>query len=323
MEFPLISIIVPAYNAEKYIHRCIDSILSQTFIDFELLIINDGSTDGTKKICDEYASNDHRIRVFHKKNGGVSSARNHGLDNMHGEWIMFVDADDYIPQDAIERMVKQTKDSDCLCFCFGVLYGNDDSWEEYPFHLSPDTYKFDEIIRATLKYEYITGPYAKLIKRSVLDIIRFNENLCIGEDLLFNIQIALKVKKIMICDDVVYYYTNNPNSAMHSDNMFDKYLVLSNCINNYFEENYIANRYSEELKYFEIINLTAGFVREPKQIIAKYSLAKKLKALSKDCSISSPYLHTSGIRLLVNFPLIYYVYAMLKKLKYLNREIKN
>lgn len=323
MEFPLISIIVPAYNAEKYIHRCIDSILSQTFIDFELLIINDGSTDGTKKICDEYASNDHRIRVFHKKNGGVSSARNHGLDNARGEWIVFVDADDYIPEDALSNMVSISKNDDCLCYYWGMLYENGGIWEEYPCHLSPNSYSSDKIVSTFLKYEYITGPYAKLINRCALDNNRFDENLQIGEDLLFNIQIALKVKKIKICDGAVYYYTSNPNSAMHSDGMFDKYVVLSNCINKFFKENNIACRYCEELNYFEIINLTAGFVREPKQIIAKYSLAKKLKALSKDCSISSPYLHTSGIRLLVNFPLIYYVYAMLKKLKYLNREIKN
>lgn len=323
MEFPLISIIVPAYNAEKYIHRCIESILSQTFIDFELLIINDGSTDGTKKICDEYASNDHRIRVFHKKNGGVSSARNHGLDNARGEWIVFVDADDYIPANALSNMVSISKNDDCLCYYWGMLYENGGIWEEYPCRLTSGIYKSECIIRAILEYACVVGPVAKLFKRSLLNDIGFEERLKIGEDLLFNIQIALKVKKIKICDGAVYYYTSNPNSAMHSDGVFGKYVTLTNCIKNFFKGNEIENSYCEELKYFEIINLTAGFVRDPKQIIAKYSLAKKLKALSKDCSISSPYLHTSGIRLLVNFPLIYYVYAMLKKLKYLNREIKN
>ena len=315
MESPLISIIVPAYNAESYLHRCIDSILNQTYTNFELLITNDGSTDATKDICDEYASKDHRIIVFHQKNGGVSSARNHGLDNVHGEWIMFVDADDYIPKDAIEKMVEQSKDSDCLYFCFGLLWESEDYIEEFPCNLSHKTYKFDVIIRAILRYEYITGPVAKLIKKSILDTIRFNENLSIGEDLLFNIEIALKVKKIKICDGVVYNYTNNPNSAMHSEGIFDKYVALSTCINNYFKEHNIADRYLEELKYFEIINLTAGFVREPKRIIVNYSLAKRLKSLSKTCSITSSYLQSKGIRLLINFPLIYYVYAMLKTLK--------
>lgn len=96
MHCPKISVIVPVYNVEKYLHRCIDSILSQTFTDFELLLINDGSKDESGKICDEYAGKDVRVRVFHKKNGGVSSARNMGLDNAKGEWVTFCDADDYV-----------------------------------------------------------------------------------------------------------------------------------------------------------------------------------------------------------------------------------
>ena len=93
---PLISVIVPVYNTEKYLHRCIDSILNQTFTDFELLLINDGSTDSSSAICDEYAEKDCRVRVFHKPNGGVSSARNLGLEKAQGEWITFCDSDDRV-----------------------------------------------------------------------------------------------------------------------------------------------------------------------------------------------------------------------------------
>ena len=93
---PIMSVIVPVYNTEQYLHRCIDSILTQTYTDFELLLIDDGSKDKSGDICDEYALKDSRIRVFHKENGGVSSARNLGLDNAAGEWITFVDSDDWI-----------------------------------------------------------------------------------------------------------------------------------------------------------------------------------------------------------------------------------
>ena len=89
----MVSIIVPVYNTEKFLHRCIDSILAQTYTDFELLLIDDGSKDSSGAICDEYAVKDARVRVFHKENGGVSSARNLGLDNAKGEWITFVDSD--------------------------------------------------------------------------------------------------------------------------------------------------------------------------------------------------------------------------------------
>ena len=91
-----ISVIVPIYNAEKHLQSCIDSILAQTFTDFELLLINDGSKDNSGSICDEYVIKDNRVRVFHKENGGVSSARNLGLDNAIGEWVTFVDSDDWI-----------------------------------------------------------------------------------------------------------------------------------------------------------------------------------------------------------------------------------
>ena len=92
----MISVIVPVYNSEKYLHRCIDGILAQNYTDFDLLLIDDGSTDNSGNICDEYEIRDGRIRVFHQENGGVSSARNLGLDNARGKYVMFVDSDDYM-----------------------------------------------------------------------------------------------------------------------------------------------------------------------------------------------------------------------------------
>ena len=93
---PKITVIIPVYNAESTLRRCLDSILAQTFTDFECLLINDGSKDRSGEICEEYANKDSRVRVFHKENGGVSSARNVGLDNARGEWITFCDSDDTV-----------------------------------------------------------------------------------------------------------------------------------------------------------------------------------------------------------------------------------
>lgn len=103
---PKISVIVPVYNVQKYLSRCIDSILAQTFTDFELLLINDGSKDNSGKMCDEYAKKDTRIHVFHKENGGVSSARNLGLENVQGEWITFIDSDDYLNINFLSNLIK-------------------------------------------------------------------------------------------------------------------------------------------------------------------------------------------------------------------------
>ena len=101
---PTISVIVPVYNTEQYLHRCIDSVLAQTYKDFELLLIDDGSTDSSGAICDEYAAKDARVKVFHKENGGVSSARRIGVEQSHGEFIYFVDSDDAILPDTLEMM---------------------------------------------------------------------------------------------------------------------------------------------------------------------------------------------------------------------------
>ena len=106
----MISVIVPVYNAEKYLHRCINSILAQTFVDIELLLIDDGSTDSSSVICDKYAKKDQRVRVFHKENGGVSSARNLGLDNAQGEWIAFVDGDDWVKETYLSNLLSHVRE---------------------------------------------------------------------------------------------------------------------------------------------------------------------------------------------------------------------
>ena len=103
---PKISVIIPVYNAEKYLRRCVDSILAQIFTDFELLLIDDGSKDKSGVICDEYAKKDNRVKVFHKENGGVSSARNLGLDNARGEWIGFIDSDDMVKPEYLDGLIR-------------------------------------------------------------------------------------------------------------------------------------------------------------------------------------------------------------------------
>lgn len=116
---PKVSVIIPVYNAEKYLRKCLDSVLAQSFADFEVLLINDGSTDGSGKICDDYAQKDARVKVFHKENGGVSSARNLGLDNATGDWIVFVDSDDYVEKNYFEVINNNlSQEIDVLVFSY-------------------------------------------------------------------------------------------------------------------------------------------------------------------------------------------------------------
>lgn len=213
---PQISIIVPVYNVEQYLPQCIDSILDQTFSDFELLLIDDGSPDKSGEICDEYAKKDNRIRVFHKENGGVSSARNLGLDNAESEWVTFVDADDWISKKYIEN-----------------LYAPILSDNEIEFVQAGCTnYVNNKIANIEQQYDYFKGEgplfvfnhfrgltFSKLFNlENVIRIhgLRFDEQMRTTEDMAFTLDYLIYVKKYCFIAEVGYYYRHNTESLTHS-----------------------------------------------------------------------------------------------------------
>lgn len=197
--------------AEKYIRRCVDSILAQTFTDFELLLIDDGSPDNSGAICDEYAASDSRVKVFHKENGGVSSARNVGLDNACGEWITFVDADDWIVKDYLQLCIYATEkyNLDLLKFDLGGTYFSEHS-------LNLDVTKSSQIDVITPN-EFIKKSYScgipSFIRKNVLGEIRFNTDIKYAEDQLFIFQILDNCEYCGYLHKQIYNYMLNPNSA--------------------------------------------------------------------------------------------------------------
>lgn len=203
----MVSIIVPIYNTEKYLHRCIDSILAQTFNDFELLLINDGSTDFSGSICDEYAMLDKRVRVFHKVNGGVSSARNLGLDNALGDWICFVDSDDYVSSNYIQDLYSQINDTIGLVISFSVsVFRDKHSQMDYIDRLIGQ--ENFELLFTEYDLNWRTSPWAKLYKRSVIEAnnMRFNIYLPIAEDLVFLYEYLLHIENVRVRGVSNYYY---------------------------------------------------------------------------------------------------------------------
>ena len=132
MNIPQISVIVPVYNVEKYLTQCIESILSQTYQEFELLLIDDGSEDNSGSICDHYSNIDSRVHVFHKENGGVSSARNMGIEHAKGEWVCFVDSDDWIDKDTFEYITGLWKGADFLQFGYRRTGGTASEYSYVP-----------------------------------------------------------------------------------------------------------------------------------------------------------------------------------------------
>lgn len=203
---PLISIIIPVYNSEKTLNRCVNSILNQTFMDWELLLVDDGSTDKSGKICDQYALKDFRIQVFHKKNGGVSSARNTGLDYAIGSWITFVDSDDFIDATFFDTLIRLQSSDLCIS---GIQFINNET-----ILLPPEeNIKIENVAELDnlLNKLYFTAPWGKVYKNEIIqkNNIRFNINLKIGEDTDFVLKYLLYINDIRLISKPLYHFFND------------------------------------------------------------------------------------------------------------------
>ncbi len=221
MNMPKVSIIVPVYKAEKYLRRCVDSIVAQTYSDWELLLIDDGSPDRSGEICDEYAQKDRRVRVFHKENGGVSSARDLALDNVQGEYLTFVDADDWI-------------DADNLAVCLPIIEKNRLDVLQFPFkridengtvlqtqHLVPtDVLDLPSYITDRHFNLSVWGAY---LKNSIVqeNHVRFEEDLKLAEDQIFMMTVMSKSERLQAIDSVYYNYYFNSEGATSNEKTED------------------------------------------------------------------------------------------------------
>lgn len=204
----MITIIIPIYNSEKYLRTCIDSVLVQSHTNFEILLINDGSTDGSGRICDEYAQKDSRIKVFHKENGGVSSARNVGLDYAKGEWICFVDSDDTVKENYLSNLAANIADADLIIS--GLIKRNSKkniyTKEAFPEIICSS--KDFNIYMQEYPLSNFGYPFSKLFKREILidQKIRFNENVHMFEDVIFLFTYIRFCSEIKFISETDYNY---------------------------------------------------------------------------------------------------------------------
>ena len=222
---PKVSIIIPVFNNEKFLTRCLDSIIAQSYDDWECILVDDGSSDNSGMICEDYAKKDNRLRVIHQKNAGVSIARNVGLDASYGEWICFVDSDDWIDNNLISELLSCAEKNDAEV----VVSGNKRvDYEKIlkPFGLNPTpsarSSSFcppEGMLTMPEDFEvYLQGPCSKLFKRTVLDKhnIRFPENISLAEDLLFTFKVFFSTKKVWGVSKSFYNYYQNQYSAVHT-----------------------------------------------------------------------------------------------------------
>ena len=218
-----ISIIIPCYNSEKYLSACMDSVLAQTFEDFEAILIDDGSRDHTLAIAQRYAEIDPRVRVFAKENGGVAAARNLGLDHAQGEWITFVDSDDLLPPDALETLLSGAGDSVDMVVCAHETFDETGRRET----VIPESRWMDkdgEAERRAVALRLIEGDSVlnimcnKLHRRALIEreALRLRPGVKIAEDALFNLEAVLCGSGIAYVNRVAYHYRTHSASAMHT-----------------------------------------------------------------------------------------------------------
>lgn len=234
----LVSIIVPAYNVEKYIKKCIDSLLRQSFTDFELLLIDDGSTDTTPQLCDAYAQQDERIKCFHKPNGGLSDARNYGLDRMVGEYVTFIDSDDYVSENYIEclfNMLSVNSDVQIAMLPIQMLGENDvpnNDLDENVQILSNVQAMKEMFLRKGISHTSC----GKMFLADLWKSTRFpvDQNY---EDYATSYYVFDHAKKVAYCNNRLYYYIQHRDSIMHQSCSHKTLSVLdvADSVTNYIE----------------------------------------------------------------------------------------
>lgn len=223
---PKISVIVPVYKAEQYLPQCIESILSQSYGDLELILVDDGSPDNSGAICDQYATKDNRVRVFHKENGGVSSARNLGIEEAQGEWITFVDADDAFAPNTLSICSDFFNESDIIRFSMKYVFSADGKQtEDYVFHIITREEYISRIISRETILGVCGGVYrTKLFKENN---IRFDESLVNGEDWIVLAQLIFLTNSVKLLPDNLYLYNKiNADSCTYSLNFKKAYSAI-------------------------------------------------------------------------------------------------
>lgn len=219
---PLVSVIIPFYNSQSYINRCVESIIKQTYKNLEIILIDDGSTDLSYFLCKKLAVSDKRIRLIHQDNNGVSAARNTGLKEARGLYIVFADADDWLNPTSIQEMIEVASKQYCDYIIFEYRKCNSLSDSRFDTCYTGSV----QAISARQAFYKVINPFGfygsvwgKLFKTEIINRynLTFDEKINVGEDLLFVINYMTKISKYYYSNSVVYNYFNNKDSVLHSD----------------------------------------------------------------------------------------------------------
>ena len=323
-----ISVIVPVYNVEKYLAECVDSVLAQTFSDFELLLIDDGSKDGSGAICDEYAAKDNRVRVFHKENGGQPSALNYGLDVAKGEFVMFLDSDDFwCDYQILEKLIQKIEQNNLDIIraeCQevdnnGVLlkkYTGGKYKNNYCGRVVDSLFFLDKLIAQT----YFMVVY--LIRKSIIGNLRYNETRVFLQDAEFCVSLCSKPLICMYVDDIFYAYRKHENAITvkpHPQKLYDAFGFSRFCFSLVDDvqekgmKKFLVNEGIRNLLYdIHVLAESSRNAAELKKAFYDYSI-HKLK--SSALNLSFRYSFNLKRVLLLSLPFLYHIRILRFKMR--------
>ena len=305
-----VSVVIPIYNTEKYLKRCLDSVINQTLEDIEIILVDDASPDNAGELCDEFAKKDARIKVIHKENGGLGFARNSGIEVACGEFIAFLDSDDYVEEDMYEKLYNTAIEKNVqTCLCGHTQYFDDGTTEVRPNLKAGNLYRGEqvqkdvllEIIGTMPEYpEDLTIGMSTCMGIYSLDVIKDNnmrfcsEREFISEDFMMNIDYYKYADSVYIMDTVPYYYCANGSSLSKSykKDRFSRNMVMYNEVLRRLDD----YEYLEEAK-LRLDRTMLGFTRvHAQQICTHYNMSDSIKELKKMCN------EDELIKLLKNYP---------------------
>ncbi|WP_049547214.1 glycosyltransferase family 2 protein [Streptococcus mitis] len=306
----MISIIVPVYNVEEYLEECLESIRKQTYQDIEVILVNDGSTDGSHAICERYCQMDKRFRLINQKNQGQSVARNRGVKESLGEYIMFVDSDDVVSLGLLEQLMKYKSDGIDIVECNRTEDIQSLNEEKKDIHVKE--FDSDEALYQCFNHGVSWSPVAKLYRRKIVEKVPFLENL-IYEDFYTGIVSLKYIQKMRKIDYIGYYYRYHTSSTMnrtYSEKNLDIFKVGEKLLENFREDEwlpYVGNMlFLVGIGHFKKYNIRVGHPYYPLYIdeINKYAkIAKKSSDIFKSSKLLRWYSYSSKYFFILYYPL--------------------
>ncbi|MDY5213026.1 glycosyltransferase family 2 protein [Intestinibacter sp.] len=317
---PLFSVIVPIYNVERFVQQCIDSILGQTYGDFELILVNDGSTDKCPEICNVYAELDKRIRVIHKPNGGLVSARNAGVLVAKGEYVVYVDGDDWVEENWLETLNNLIKKYKPDIINYGAYKSSDGKYENLKtanFEGFYDEVALKEEIVPYLLYDkrfsffsfgILPAVWSKAIKTDILkENICKEEKITFGEDVACTYNCIMQAKTFFATKECLYYYRQNRESMTkaYDSKRFERVKILFDYLNHSLIEKY--PELEEQYKYYQLFCIFYAILNESKNNINLISISKRCEEQMSKNEFDKILTNTSNMQLGILWRFVFFI----------------